>query len=473
MRRRTRTLAAPGVLFAAGVCILSLVVVALIVAGAGSVDPLTALLWTCVFLAGEGLWLCSSNRRGMVSMVMSLHLAAVILQGPAVLLPAVWLSRLVAHVIIEPQGVYRAFFNGARVSLAVAAASFSYQFLGGLRPGVLDATTLGVIAPAMGGAAVFYGAINTCLACGVIALDTRSSFWTAWRENYGYRVEIVALLLLVPVVLVAVQTLGPWGLIAFFLPMLLIRCGRYSLLGRTQPAVSGSERVAAKREMAERVSHELNNSLALLMGDLQMFQVVGGERSDRETQRLATIMEPVASMTRLSRGLMDLSRLETRPLPTDVCQLVSETVDVLRPQNRFGGIELDIECDPRGGVAMVDRAQIQQVLMHLLNNAAECLQREGLGRKSISVWARRLACQEVIEIGVLDNGPGVPAEIHGRIFAPGFSTRPDGHGFGLSTAHRIVANHRGQLTVGNGPEGGALFRVHLPADSRGRPLPAA
>ena len=75
----------------------------------------------------------------------------------------------------------------------------------------------------------------------------------------------------------------------------------------------------------------------------------------------------------------------------------------------------------------------------------------------------RLRGEEVI-IVVEDNGPGIAAEVMGRLFEPSVTTKPEGHGFGLSTCYRIVKNHGGKITADNGPRGGARFTLTLPLE---------
>jgi len=417
--------------------------------------------------------------KGTVSMAATLHMAAIVAQGLTVLLPAIWVSRLVANLIIQRQPWYKAVFNGAQVALAVAAASLTYMYLGGVRPVVLGTgIPTGVIA-AWAAAAGAYYVINTGLVSGVIALAANTSFWHAWRENYGYRVEIVstlALFLLAPVAAVSHQALGLWGLIAFLIPMLFIRdaCDRYIILERTQRALIGSERLAAKGEMAASVGHELNNYLAVLTGNLQLMQMIGGDHHEKDKERLKNVVEQVKRMSTLSKGLMDFSHLDSKPVPTDLRRLLQDTLDFLGPQNRFDGVDVSLETDPRIGVVSLDPAQIQQVLMNLAMNAADAMGEADTLRSQLRIWARWDAGRTLIELGVEDSGPATPPELRRRLFDPGFTTREAGHGFGLSTVYRIVSNHGGKIAVEDGRNGGTIFRIQLPVvTSNSRALSAA
>lgn len=464
--------------YVAGVVLLSCVLGAWSLIRAPIPDGGMVLLWTVAFLVGEAMSFRTPTGRGNVSMAATIHLAAIPVAGIPVLLPAAWVARLVSNLMFQRQPWYKAMFNAAQVSLAVLLASQAYRFLGGAPGDAIGPQVLFRFLPGMAVASIGYYVVNTGLVSGVLALVAQTGVWQAWRENFGYRVELVnsvALFLLAPVATITYQDFGAAGLTVFFLPMLFIRdaCDRYIVLERTQRALIGSERLAAKGEMAASVGHELNNYLSVLNGNLQLLQLVTDDRSPRDQERLEKIFDQIRQMTRLSRGLMDFSRTESRVLPTDIGGLVLETVEFLRPQNRLDGVEVSVECDARTGVVLVDPAQMQQVLMNLINNAADAMTERGAGRKRLAVWVRWISRDKEIELGVSDSGPGIPPELRRRVFEPSFTTRPAGHGYGLPTVYRIVHNHGGSIAVEAGPEGGALFRIRIPRRTGAGALRAA
>ena len=468
--------------FVTGVSVLGVAIGMLVMAGTGTAapEPSVILLWTVVFLVGEIMVLRTPTGKGNVSMASAMHLSVLLIASLPVLLPAIWISRLVANLIIQRQAWYKALFNAAQVSLAIAGAFYVYAVFSGERLLLENGHALIQGLPAFAAAAITYYVINTGLVSGVLGLVSRTNPWRAWRENYGYRVALVSfvsLFLLAPVATIAYQSVGVIGLIIFFLPMLFIRDSfeRYIILERTQRALIGSERLAAKGEMAASVGHEIGNYLAVISGNLQMIQMKGESLASEEGKdRLVKITEQVKQMSSLSKGLMDFSYLESKSLPTDICGLVRGAVDFLRPQNRYDLTEISVEYDNRAGILKVDPAQIQQVLMNLLNNAADAMNEANVAKQQIRVWVRWIASQDLVEIGVQDNGPGIAAEVKRRIFEPSFTTKENGHGFGLSTVFRIVDNHQGCISVDEAPSGGAIFRIQLPAHStKRRPLSAA
>jgi signal transduction histidine kinase len=88
--------------------------------------------------------------------------------------------------------------------------------------------------------------------------------------------------------------------------------------------------------------------------------------------------------------------------------------------------------------------------------------RNGTARKAIAVATSREERNRSIRIVVSDSGTGIPASNLTKIFEPHFTTKPDGHGFGLSTSYRIVTNHGGRIVAESPPGQGARFTVELP-----------
>ena len=110
--------------------------------------------------------------------------------------------------------------------------------------------------------------------------------------------------------------------------------------------------------------------------------------------------------------------------------------------------------------ANVDPDLIAQVLVGLVDNAIEAVPAGG----EVRLEARSDGGQ--IELSVTDSGPGVPADLRGRVFEPFFTTRAAGIGLGLAIARQIVEAHGGTIQVEQSTSGGARFSVTLPAADR-------
>jgi two-component system NtrC family sensor kinase len=113
-----------------------------------------------------------------------------------------------------------------------------------------------------------------------------------------------------------------------------------------------------------------------------------------------------------------------------------------------------------------DQQQLKQVLINLVQNAAESMDRDGDGEVILRAREDKLpfkgSVSPVAIIEVEDNGPGIRPEVQSRLFEPFFSTKKDGTGLGLPISARIIDRHGGTLDFETEPERGTIFRIMLP-----------
>jgi signal transduction histidine kinase len=328
--------------------------------------------------------------------------------------------------------------------------------------------TLGVtlIAPWVA-ASIVYFVVNTMLVAGAVALSARRKLLKTWREEYIYYNSLIssaALFFLSPLIVVSYMAIGFYGLIFFFVPLLLIKeaSAKYIALERAKDELISSERLAAKGEMAAEIGHELNNSLAAISARAQFFLMGVGTMTPQKAQENAqVIFEQARTMTVLTKGLMDFSHKEVRKQPTKLNDLIRRTVEFVTPQNKYERIEFSLDLSPDVPELSLDPGQVQQVFMNLFSNAADALQ----GSKApprITVRTRLKQAADQVELAVEDNGPGLPAEAMRRLFEPSFTTKAEGHGIGLPASYRIIQNHGGKIAAQNIPGSGARFTITLP-----------
>ena len=117
---------------------------------------------------------------------------------------------------------------------------------------------------------------------------------------------------------------------------------------------------------------------------------------------------------------------------------------------------LDPDCD----LVLVDRVQIQQVLVNLFGNALEAM--ADTNRRELVV-AHVRAAEDMIEVEVSDTGHGFSDDVRTKLFQTFFTTKETGMGVGLSISRSIVEAHGGRMSVESNPSGGATFRFTLPA----------
>lgn len=142
----------------------------------------------------------------------------------------------------------------------------------------------------------------------------------------------------------------------------------------------------------------------------------------------------------------------------NVVRLIQQAVEVIKP--RAGQKEVTFAAESKVPQVKADAAMLSESVTNLVLNAIDAIPESG--RVAIQVGAD--GERNSVYIEVEDNGPGIPDELQQRIFDPGFSTREQGNGYGLSICSRIVAAHRGTLRLISQEGAGAVFRIDLPID---------
>jgi signal transduction histidine kinase len=168
----------------------------------------------------------------------------------------------------------------------------------------------------------------------------------------------------------------------------------------------------------------------------------------------------------LAKGLMDYTRSNVNVEPMDLNGMLTSTIEFVKSDRRFRGVEWDLQLDPELPQVRADVGQIQGVFINLFVNAADAMSAQE-SRRAITVRTRLDPRTQVAAVDVEDTGPGIQKENLGRMFEFMFTTKTDGHGFGLSTAHRTIENHGGRITVDSERGQGAHFHVELPLSGPG------
>jgi len=233
-------------------------------------------------------------------------------------------------------------------------------------------------------------------------------------------------------------------------------------LQRSREALYQSEKMSAMGSMLAGVSHELNNPLAIVVGEAILLEEEAGGtplaesagRIHRAAERCSRIVQTFLAMARQKPP----ERVEL-----NVNAAVEAAVELTAYGMRSNGVEVTCALAPGLPAVLADSDQIQQVLINLLINAQQALQ-EQAGARSLRVTTAE--SHGAVNIRVSDNGPGVSPEIARRIFDPFFTTKPQGSGtgIGLSYSQGVVEAHGGKLFLADGAQG-AAFEVMLPVEA--------
>ncbi|EPR37513.1 multi-sensor signal transduction histidine kinase [Desulfovibrio sp. X2] len=219
------------------------------------------------------------------------------------------------------------------------------------------------------------------------------------------------------------------------------------------------QRVAAWREVARRIAHEIKNPLTPIKLSAQRLEKrFGPEIEDpvfRESTRL--IVRQVEHMQEMVQEFSAFAKLPEMVLrPGNLRPLLEEVVAVFSTSHTGIAWSLDAAADlPR---LSFDAEGMRRVLLNLLGNAAEALQ----GRGHVEVSAFHDPILRLVVVEVRDDGPGLSEEERSRIFEPYFSRKKGGTGLGLTIARSIVSDHHGFLRVRPNEPNGTVFVIELP-----------
>jgi signal transduction histidine kinase len=226
-------------------------------------------------------------------------------------------------------------------------------------------------------------------------------------------------------------------------------------------------RFAAKGELAAGIGHELNNQLVAITARAQMLLKDAEKQKFESAPRHAQIiLEQSKRMGVLAKGLMDYTRSQVNVEPMDLNGLLLSTIEFVKGDKRLRSVEWEINLDPAVPELKADVGQIQGVFINLFVNAADAMAAQAT-RRAILVTTKIEEGDGTVRVEIADTGPGIRPEHLGRMFEFMFTTKPDGHGFGLSTAHRSIENHGGHITVESDPGKGARFVILLPVRAPG------
>ncbi len=218
-------------------------------------------------------------------------------------------------------------------------------------------------------------------------------------------------------------------------------------------------------EMASTLAHELNQPLAAIANYAQGCVRFLGELDDAAAGRIREALRETAEQSLragdIIRHLREfVTRGETQKARQDIRDLVEEAGALALVGSREQRIRSIFEFDSNAKGVIVDRVQIQQVLINLMRNAMEAMRESEQRELTVRTM---LAGGSFVAIEIADTGPGISEEVAARLFQPFVTSKANGMGIGLSIAKRIVEAHGGQISVNHNSSGGATFRFILPA----------
>ncbi len=221
------------------------------------------------------------------------------------------------------------------------------------------------------------------------------------------------------------------------------------------------EKFAERGVMASSISHELNNHLGMILGGVELAMIAldrGNQPKLKET--LVKLRDSVTRMERFTAGLMDYARINPQKLPALMNDIVTDVISFAAIQKRFSAIKLNANLTPQLPELQVDRDQIAQVIINIINNAADAILETGR-RDGIIIVSTCLDKGELV-LRVSDNGRGMTPEVREKLFKIHLTTKPQGHGYGLTTCARILENHGAGVSIESRIGFGTTFEFRFP-----------
>lgn len=243
-------------------------------------------------------------------------------------------------------------------------------------------------------------------------------------------------------------------------------------LEEMQAELAHASRVSAMGTMASALAHELNQPLTAVASYVEAARDL---LADPHPENVAIVREALSdAATQAVRAGQIVRRLRDFIAQGDTDKRVVNLRGLINEANALAligvaelGIDVRIELDENIVSVLVDKVQIQQVLVNLIRNAVEAL--TDAPERRLTIAAIPVADQ-MIQVSVTDTGPGLAAEVETKLFQPFVSTKDAGLGLGLSICQTIIEAHDGDIWLDQPAAGGTAFRFTLAAADVGELL---
>ncbi len=228
-----------------------------------------------------------------------------------------------------------------------------------------------------------------------------------------------------------------------------------------QKQILQAEKLSALGQLIAGVAHEMNNPLTTVVGYTGMVLESSDKNTPKVERQLKTVFQEANRTTKIVQNLLSFARAKkSEKGPVDLNQIIQTIVSLREYDLRTRAIDFTCNLDRSLPITMIDADQIQQVLLNLVNNAAQAMSSEG--PRKIQIGSRREG--DFALLWVKDNGHGMPEAVVEKIFEPFFSTKGSNTntGLGLSVSYGIVKEHGGEILVDSQLGAGTQMTLRLP-----------
>jgi two-component system sensor kinase FixL len=236
-------------------------------------------------------------------------------------------------------------------------------------------------------------------------------------------------------------------------------------LQELQSELAHVSRLTEMGQMASALAHELNQPLTAATNYLEAAQLLFAGGSSAAIERSARVVDnalgQVGRATQIIRRLREFVRKgETQQRAESIGKIIEEAAALALIGAKERGVKVQLQSAPQLPDVLIDKVQIQQVVVNLMRNAIEAM--ELSHRRELTISAAMNEDGTVV-ISIVDTGPGIAPEVDARLFQPFVTTKAQGMGVGLSICRSIVEAHNGKLWAEPNPDGGTVFRFTVPS----------
>ncbi|HUO90577.1 MAG TPA: PAS domain S-box protein [Rhizomicrobium sp.] len=219
-------------------------------------------------------------------------------------------------------------------------------------------------------------------------------------------------------------------------------------------------------QVAAGLAHELNQPLTAILNYTNTGLDISHEQKDEDLESIFTkIGEQTARAGNIIRRLRSfIEKREPNRTEDNIVRTVEEAIRLGMLDASERGVSIRLKTAAAIPNVFIDRIQIQQVLVNLMKNAADAMEKSP--RREINILVTTPS-PDFVQISVADTGPGIAPAIADKLFQPFLTTKQGGMGVGLNICRSIVEAHGGRIWAEQGPEGGAVFRINLPVATDG------
>jgi two-component system NtrC family sensor kinase len=238
------------------------------------------------------------------------------------------------------------------------------------------------------------------------------------------------------------------------------------LLKQTRSKLVAREKLAALGELTAGIAHEINNPIAVILGNAELIKLLLKDNATSIDEELNAIGSQVDRVRNITSSLLQYSRqgrsieeIEQQPIDP----IIAESVTLVKTGSNKRDIQFEIDLNATQNV-YVNRHQMLQILVNLQMNAIQAM--DGHGKLSISSQNWLVGEQEMgVSITICDEGCGIEPQAIERIFDPFYTTKKDGTGLGLSVCQSLLNQVGGEIAVDSQLGVGSCFTVYLPLNN--------